>query len=267
MNSGQGTKAVSARILAAFVVGAAMFSSGCRPYTPPPGNPGAHKSARLSAPSTLPETRDSASVDDAPSRRVGIQTPVPNPYFRTNTVNVTSRRRQAILHKLKTITIEEIHFDEIPLPEVMRYLNAETKRLDADKQGVNFLLLSPAATDGVSVQVGGGNENPVPDPFGQTEPVPAGEALVTQSVDLKSVVIDIDPPLRDMPLVYALDAIAKKADYPIQFAVTDYAVVVWPKSPGQTDRFFRSFRASGDLFQQGLEGVQGIPINGLGSSR
>ena len=177
-----------------------VVTIGCHPYTPPPGNTRAYKSTATSS-STVPALARSRTTDNDKSsaRREAIRPPVPNPYFRTNTVNVTTRRRQAILHKLKTIT--------------------------------------------------------------------AGEARVIHSVDLENVVIDIDPPLRDLPLVYVLDAIAKKADSPIQFAVLDYAVVIMPKSPGQTDRFFRSFRANGDIFQQGLQGVQGVPFNGVGSSQ
>lgn len=245
------------------VIGAAMMAGiGCRPYTPPPGSSASKYSADRSP-------SGAASSDAGPAHGAEVGLPVPNPYFRTNTVNVTSRRRQAILHKLKTITFEEIHLDAVPLPEVIRYLNAETKRLDVDKQGVNFMLLSPAASDGVSIQFGGanGNANAIPDPFAEAGAVPPGEARVTQTVDLENVVIKIDPPLRDMPLVYALDAIAKCADSPIQFAVTDYAVVVWPKTPGQTDRFFRSFRGSGDMFQQGLQNVQGVSFTGGGVSR
>lgn len=245
-----------------------MICIGCRPYTPPPGSSASRYSADLS-PSAPSAPSVAAAPDAVPSFRGQVGLPVPNPYFRTNTVNVTSRRRQAILHKLKTITFEEVHLDEIPLPEVIRYLNAETKRLDVDKQGVNFMLLSPAASDGVSIELGGanGNANAIPDPFGPPGPVPAGQARVTQTVDLENVVIKIDPPLRDMPLVYALDAIAKSADSPIQFAVTDYAVVIWPRTPGQTDRFFRSFRGGGDIFQQGLQNVQGVPFNSIGSSQ
>lgn len=249
------------------VIGAAMMVGiGCRPYTPPPGSSATKYSADRS-PSARSTRSDATASDIGPARRAEVGLPVPNPYFRTNTINVTSRRRQAILHKLKTITFEEIHLDRIPLPEVIRYLNAETKRLDVDKQGVNFMLLSPAAADGVSIQFGGGDANGFPDPFADAGPVPADEARVIQTVDLENVVIKIDPPLRDMPLVYALDAIAKMADYPIQFAVTDYAVVVWPKTPGQTDRFFRSFRGSGDMFQQGLQNVQGVSFTGGGVSQ
>ena len=245
-----------------------VVTIGCHPYTPPPGNTRAYKSTATSSSTVQALARSRTTDNDKSSaRREAIRPPVPNPYFRTNTVNVTTRRRQAILYKLKTITFEEIHLDEIPLSEVIRYLNSETKRLDPDKQGVNFLLLSPAATDGVSIVVDGPNAGAVPDPFGPAAPIAAGEARVIHSVDLENVVIDIDPPLRDLPLVYVLDAIAKKADSPIQFAVLDYAVVIMPKSPGQTDRFFRSFRANGDIFQQGLQGVQCVPFNGVGSSQ
>ena len=249
------------------LVAVCVFTIGCRPYTLPPGNPGTRRGlANAAVPAQFEPQIITAGMDSS-APRGAAQSPVPNPYFRTNTVNVTTRRRQAILHKLKTITVEEIHLDEIPLSEVIRYLNSETKRLDPDKQGVNFLLLSPAATDGVSIVVDGPNAGGVPDAFGPAAPIPAGEARVIHSVDLENVVIDIDPPLRDLPLVYVLDAIAKKADSPIQFAVLDYAVVIMPKSPGQTDRFFRSFRANGDIFQQGLQGVQGVPFNGVGSSQ
>ncbi len=169
----------------------------------------------------------------------------PNAHLRTNTVNVTSQRRQEILHKLKTIMFDKIEYREIPLGEVVRHLNERTRELDPAEKGVQFMLLSPTATSEVSLR--------------STAPA---NGVQFEEADLENVIVDIDPPLRDLPLIYVLDAIVKKADTAIQFAVTDYAVVIWPRAPGGEDRFFRTFRASPGFFQRGLEGVQGTPLGG-----
>lgn len=231
-----------------------LSAPGCRPYTPPPGAGG------YSTPTPVEDSTHHARPASAVSRRGADSTrgsdqralPVPNSYLRTNAVNVASRRRQEMVRKLKTITFNEIQFDEIPLGEVMRYLKEETRKRDPEGKGLNFMLFSPAANDGVNMTRGPG-------------PATSRQGVVVQpTLDLENVIIDIDPPLRDLPLLYVLDAITRKADAPIQFAVTDYAVVAWPKTPGESDRFFRTFRGSPGIFQQGLEGVIGIPANGVG---
>lgn len=243
------------RIIAGFAALVCLVTQGCRPYTPPPGSGGRPAEIQRSA-QTEPGKVSSSTARSNQSRsntRPGKRAlPVPNPYLRTNTVNVASRRRQEIVHKLKSITFDEIQFDEIPLGEVIRYLKEETAKRDPGKKGLNFMVFSPAAKDGVNVR-----RNPNP---GSTDQ----GVVVEQTLDIENVVIDIDPPLRDLPLLHVLDAIMKKADAPIQFAVTDYAVVVWQKTPGESDRISRTFRGSPGNFQQGLEGVIGIPANGVG---
>ncbi len=178
--------------------------------------------------------------------------PVPNPYYRNRTANTTSRRRQEIVRKLKTITFEKVEYPGIPLGEVVRHLNDETRRLDPGKEGINFLLLSPTATSEAGAQ---GLVVAPADPADPFAP-PAAAGVRIEEAELENVLINIDPPLRDLPLIHVLDAVTRKADAGIQFAVTDYAVVIWPKMPGDADRFFRNLRSSPGAFQQGLEGVR-----------
>ncbi len=113
---------------------------------------------------------------------------------------VTNRERSAITTKLGTIRFDSINYQDMPLSEVARMLRAETIKRDPEKKGINFML----------------NPNPGP-------------------VDLGSANIRIDPPLTDLRLVDALDAIVKVADRPIRYSVEDYGVVFSPRGPEARD--------------------------------
>lgn len=200
-----------------------------------------------------------SAVRPATAETIGRESglPVPNPYYRNRTANTTSRRRQEIVRKLKTITLEKIEYPRIPLGEVVRHLNEETRRLDPEGKGINFVLLSPTATSEAGARELPGAPADPADPF-----APAAAAGVRiEEADLEDALVNIDTPLHDLPLVHVLDAITKKTDTRIQFAVTDYAVVIWPKTPRDADRFFRNFRSSPGAFQQGLEGARAGTLN------
>jgi len=217
--------------------------------------------------------------------------PTPNPYFRTNNVNTSSRRRQVILRKLNSIVLDELLFDDLPLGEVVRFLDEEVRKQDPDGKGINFII-NPFLDDrpsnqGVSSAGGGGGQGgldggegggddggdpfgsggggapPLLDAFGQPIGAAAG-AGPADAIDLENVVVSIDPPLRDLMLIDALDAITKTADLPIKFIVEDYAIVFMQKSVDQPQLFTRIFKVDPNTFVQGLEGVTGLDISSLG---
>ena len=79
-------------------------------------------------------------VPNAWSPMVGIGLPVPNPYVTNNNVH-TSTGREMIYRKLNSLRLESISWSNgIPLSEALRFLIAQSKLLDPDKTGVNFLF-------------------------------------------------------------------------------------------------------------------------------
>ena len=170
--------------------------------------------------------------------------PTPNPYFRTNNVNTSSRRRQVLLRKLNTIVLDELLFADLPLGEAVRFLDEEVRKKDPEGKGINFIvnpfLDDPPSNQGLAVAAG------------------AGPAV---AIDLASIPITIDPGLRDVRLVDALNAIVKSADKPIRFIVEDYAIVFGnrpPESKTKNERLRRVFRVDANRFIKNMESMAGI---------
>ena len=69
-------------------------------------------------------------------------------------------------------------------------------------------------------------------------------------------------PLNNLTLRHALDVICKNAELPTQFSVEEYAIVFIPRGP--VAYFSRIFRVNPDTFIQGLQGVVGNPVLGVG---
>lgn len=113
--------------------------------------------------------------------------------------------RQIISNKLERIRLDTVRYDGLPLSEVVLNLRDEAKKRDPDKKGINFMI------------------NPMPPPM-PPEAAPPG-AVPREAVDINSITIKITPPLADVRLVDALDAVVKVADHPIQYSVEDYGVV------------------------------------------
>jgi beta-lactamase regulating signal transducer with metallopeptidase domain len=118
---------------------------------------------------------------------------------------------QSLRDKLEQIRIEEVSYDRLPLGEVVADLIRQSTHLDPAKQGVNFLF---------------GQERPPasPPPIDPATGLPVMPVPV-EDFDLRMLTIFIQPPLKDLRLVDALDAIVKVADKPIKYSIEDYAVV------------------------------------------
>ena len=120
-----------------------------------------------------------------------------------------SRPREAMAQKLDSILIEELSADNLPLNEVVRYLQDMARARDSEKQGINFILASPAA-----------------DPVRPSSIDPAtGLPVAVEPRDLRSVTVRVLPALRNVTLREALEVVVKTADAPIQYSVETYGVV------------------------------------------
>ena len=167
--------------------------------------------------------------------------PTPNPMARTNLVN-TSQGRQAIYAKLDRIRLD-LQADNLPLGAVINLLSDEARKRDPSKQGINIFLnsnLDPAAAPA-----------PVIDPATGL-PIPG---TAPEPVDLSAVTVRIMPPLLDITLNQALDAITKATDRPIKYSVEDYAIIVSQRPPETPTLYTRFFRVDPNTFIQGLQGV------------
>ena len=108
--------------------------------------------------------------------------------------------REIIMGKLDRIRLDRIAYDGLPLGEVVKSLIDEAKKRDPEKKGINFVATSNGSTD-----------------------TPPGEPA--EVIDINSIIIKIMPPLSDVRLVEALDAVVMVADRPIQYSIEDYGVV------------------------------------------
>ncbi|HKQ39774.1 MAG TPA: hypothetical protein VJ063_16975, partial [Verrucomicrobiae bacterium] len=167
--------------------------------------------------------------------------PTPNMMARTNLVK-TSKGRQAIYSKLDRIRLD-LQADNLPLGAVINLLSDEARKRDPEKAGINIFLnsnLDPAAAPTPAVDPATG----LPIPGTAPEPV-----------DLSAVTVRIMPPLLDITLGQALDAISKATDRPIKFSVEDYAIIVSQRPPETPTLYTRFFRVDPNTFMQGLQGV------------
>ncbi|HLZ53748.1 MAG TPA: hypothetical protein VKS19_04640 [Verrucomicrobiae bacterium] len=209
--------------------------------------------------------------------RNNVLMPVPNPYATTNLIH-TGPGREAIMSKLNRIRLDQVFYDGLPLSEVVRSLSEQAKLRDPDKVGINFLInpntdnsASVATTtptggaggspfgapgpngpdNGLGAAGGGGGIDPATGlPINNTAPTVGGE-----SVDINSVIVRINPALNDVRMADALDAIVQVADHPIEYSISDYAVVFSAKGPRSPQLYSRTFRIDPNTFVQGLESV------------
>jgi general secretion pathway protein D len=170
--------------------------------------------------------------------------PVPNPYARTNLIH-TSPGRQAIVSKLDRIRLDSLKYEGLPLSEVIINLNDEAKKRDPEKRGINFIISQNVDSGGI--------------PALQTLTVgPDGQALPSappEQTDIGSIQIKINPPLNDVRLADALDAIVSVADKPVKYSILDYAIVFSLKGHEPIPLYVRTFKVDPNTFYQGLQSV------------
>jgi tetratricopeptide (TPR) repeat protein len=169
--------------------------------------------------------------------------PTPNIYARTNIVH-TGKGRQAIYSKLERIRLDQVTYDGLPLGEVIKSLSEEARKRDPDRRGVNIIVsqnADPAAAP--------------PAPIDPATGLPVATGAAAEPVDLTTATIRIVPPLTDITLGQALDAIQKVSDRPLKYSIEDYAIVFSPKSAETPTLHTRTFKIDPNTFIQGLRGV------------
>ena len=147
------------------------------------------------------------SRKNGPSTTSATSLPQPNPFARTNLI-FTGRGRQIIVSKLDRIRLDEVKtMDNLPLSEVVKWLDDQAKRRDPEGRGINFII-APNADTGA-----GGPAGPVgTDPATGLPMAPQG----AETVDMNTIGIRISPALHDIRLADFLDIIVKVADKPHQ---------------------------------------------------
>lgn len=174
-----------------------------------------------------------------PDPKSAVGQSAPAPAAATSAPSVTPSRANQPLprppsltlrQKLDLIVLEEWSVpSETPLVEVLKGLQAKTRKRDPDRVGVNFLAMGTGANGGPGIE---------------------------------TFTLKIDPPLRKVRLREVLQAVAQLAKPPagqagpiaLRFSVTDYAVVFQATdaaAPAQT----RTLRANPNTFRQGLERI------------
>ena len=176
------------------------------PVTPAPPVP-APPAAPANTPAQPPQ-----KLDEIFRRRYGLR-PMPAPEVPAAPPAPVAKaaRGAKVDAKLRDIVLDEVKFDGLPLSEVLLYLNDQSRKHDPQKVGVNFLInpnVRPVMVTGTV------------DP---TTGLP--RAASTEPIDMDTVVIKFNQPLRGVTMKDVLDAIVTVADHPIEYTLEDYGVV------------------------------------------
>lgn len=169
---------------------------------------------------------------------------------------------RSIQSRLDQIVFDEVHFDSLPLAEVLKFLSEESRKRDPLKTGMNFLINPNSQPDASPVFT---IDSTTGQPVSQTRSEPT---------DMSRVIVNFNLPLRQVRLTDVLNAIVKVADKPIQFSVEEYGVVFSPASglPQMVGTGYstshpsgalvvRTYRVDTNTFFSGLESVLGINLS------
>jgi hypothetical protein len=171
----------------------------------------------------------------------------------------SSKGAQRINAKLDEITLPEIHFNSVTLPDVVVWLDGNVKRHDPEKKGLNFLINNVMAD---SIRA---NSTPSPaalvrDLKGNPIALPDTEGL---KPDLEIAFINVARPIKDLTLRQALDVICKTATVKmpdgrtagLKYSIEEYAIVFSAKLPEKAAQFSRVFKVDPETFIEGLRTV------------
>jgi type II secretory pathway component GspD/PulD (secretin)/beta-lactamase regulating signal transducer with metallopeptidase domain len=161
-------------------------------------------------------------------------------------VQTNLSKRQAIVHLLDNIRLDQVAFDATPLSEVLRFLGDESRKGDPEQRGINFIL-NQNTDSGASAAAAtlGPDGQPLP-------PAPA------EQVDMGSIAINLKFPLTNTRLADVLDAIVKVANRPIKYSIEDYGVVFSAKPRQESPPLYvRTIKVDPNTI---LEALDGLPL-------
>ena len=137
----------------------------------------------------------------------------------------TSPGREMIYRKLNSLHLESVSWsNSLPLSEVIRYLAEQSRLLDPDKTGINFVFDPNVAASAVATNA-------------------APEIVDPSTISVKLV-------LNNVSLHDVLDAVVQVVDRPIRYTVENYAVVISPK-PSTVPLEMRVFKIDTNTFTVG----------------
>jgi beta-lactamase regulating signal transducer with metallopeptidase domain len=166
---------------------------------------------------------------------------------RTGTIQ-TSAARKNILDKLNRIQFDQFGPNiRWPLSEVVRELDQLTAGLGSDKNGIHFFTADSS-----------NGRHPMIDP---NTGLPAKDTG-TKGTEINSVIVTINPPLKNATLASVLDAIVWTADKPIQYSVSDEGIVFSAKNNFEAPQLYsRTFRLNTNAFLANLQKKVGSETN------
>ena len=180
-------------------------------------------------------------------------------------ISAAKKDKGRVESKLEEIALNEVTFDSLPLPQVLQFLAEESRKRDSEKRGINFLI-NPNATQATATTAIDPNT-------GQPIQAPPSEPL-----DMSSVLVRFNLPLRNVRLKDVLDAVVKVADKPIEYSVEEYGVVFSQRSKpsdgsgaagasGPIPLQVRTFKVDADKLLTGMQRAFGISVEKSGSPR
>jgi general secretion pathway protein D len=123
-----------------------------------------------------------------------------------------------MFEKLESIIIPELNFTDVDVADAVRFLNEQSKALDPERKGINFVLKANPTTSAASA----GNEAPPP---------------IQRSITLN---------LRQVPLLEVLNFIKNLTN--LQYKVEEYAVFIFPSTETSDVLVIRSFSVPPSFF-------------------
>jgi Mg-chelatase subunit ChlD len=160
----------------------------------------------------------------------------------------TSAGRQENLQKLRKTMLPEVHYDSVPLGEVVKDLKEQARKISPP--GVNLIVKSSAEVP-----------SSPPVNFDPVTGRPLSTASPSGPVDLNNVTVRIDPPLKNVSLGDALDAVTKVADKELKLSVGENAVVLSQKDNASPELFTRKYKIDPNALQQLVQSM-GIDSGG-----
>jgi Zn-dependent protease with chaperone function len=149
----------------------------------------------------------------------------------------SSPERRKLLEKLNRIILDRVGFDNVPLVEVVKELQDESRRRDPQKEGIRFMIAS-------SIDVTDYEDDPA-DSTGRPPPT-----RPTTRLEIGEPRITINPPMSDVRMIDVLNAVVRSAGEHVEFVVGQSAVVFRPKLPEQPALQTRVFRLNPNTFDR-----------------